>query len=115
MTDLFGPAIIWTCLQSLTKGYLTSAITECFRSLADEKPSDTWLILTNPIAERWTREVPNDRLIYWNYDDYLLYDLNRQKRKSDFGKTIIKPRALCPMCFPYAADTLFRTIYNTGV
>lgn len=71
------PPSYGTRLQLLTRAYLPAVITQCFKSLAREKPNDTWLILTNPIAERWTREVPSDRLIYWNYDDYSLYDPDR--------------------------------------
>ena len=97
------PPSYGTRLQLLTRAYLPAVITQCFKSLAREKPNDTWLILTNPIAERWTREVPSDRLIYWNYDDYSLYDPDRAAPNSNLGRQFVGSRTLCPVCFSRSA------------
>ena len=94
---VFVPPAYGTRLAWLTGNYLTAVITRRFLLLDETNPGAAWLVATNPVAERWTRAIPNERLIYWNYDDYSLYSPRRASQVRDWEDELIV-RARIVLC-----------------
>ncbi len=90
--SLYVPPSYGTRLAALCGGYLAKQITDLFRTA-----NDTWLVATNPVFEQWTRKVPDDRLIYWTFDDYELYQPSRAIQIRNWEATLLQ-RAAIVLC-----------------
>lgn len=91
------PPSYGTRLHWLTRPYLIRILNSEYRKLSEITQRSPWVVVTNPVAERWTRCIPNDQLIYWNYDDYRLYQ-PRRLREIEMWEDILIERARIVLC-----------------
>ena len=91
------PPSYGTRLHWLTQPYLMRLLNSEYRNLAKSTQRRPWVVVTNPLAERWTRGIPDDQLIYWNYDDYRLYQPRRAQEIEIWEDTLIE-RARLILC-----------------
>ncbi len=49
-------------------------------ALREESGTEPWVVVCYPYAAPWTRNVPDERLIYYNLDEYTLYRPERAER-----------------------------------
>ncbi|MBF2066452.1 MAG: glycosyltransferase [Calothrix sp. C42_A2020_038] len=75
--------------------------------LSGEQP---WVIASYPYLAPWLRPVPSEKLIYYNFDDYLLY---RPERKQQIQKqeTELIERAAITLCASWSQTTAFQKRY----
>ena len=71
------PPAYSTRLRWLTSGYISRKISSTCSKLAAEAGVLPYVILTNPAIVQWTKDIPDESLIYWNFDDYRLYQPER--------------------------------------
>jgi teichuronic acid biosynthesis glycosyltransferase TuaH len=68
------------CLEPLFRPYLQRQIKQWCSQLRQEGGAHPWVIAPYPYLAPWVRRVPNDKLIYYNLDDYVLYQPNRKEK-----------------------------------
>ena len=61
------------CCELLFRAYLQNQLREWIQSLRNLSGSLPWVIACHPNLATWVRKIPSERLIYYNFDDYLLY------------------------------------------
>lgn len=101
------PPAYATRLHWLTRGYLTRKISLHYADLAASSGIPPFLVLTNPAIERWTPAIPNERLIYWNFDDYRLFQPERAADIEAWEAVLIE-RARLVLCASRTQQTRFQ-------
>jgi teichuronic acid biosynthesis glycosyltransferase TuaH len=85
-------------LEKLFRFYLQQLIQRWCQQLkrisSDKHP---WVIAPHPFLAPWVRKVPTERLIYYNFDDYVLYRPSREKKILEQEKELIE-RATVTLC-----------------
>lgn len=87
-------------LEKLFRFYLQQRIQSWCRQLQSVSGSSPWVITCHPYLTYWVRRVPQERLIYYNFDDYVLY-------RPELAKLILKQeqelieRATITLCAAY--------------
>jgi teichuronic acid biosynthesis glycosyltransferase TuaH len=67
-------------LEFLFRFYLQQLIQSWCRTLKQVDGEHPWVIAPHPDYTPWVRKIPNKRLIYYNFDDYVLYRPNRAQK-----------------------------------
>lgn len=101
------PPAYATRLHWLTRSYLTHVISRRYAEIAASAGTQPFLILTNPAMERWTRAIPDQCLIYWNFDDYRLFQPERAGEIEAWEAALIE-RARLVLCASRTQQTRFR-------
>ena len=67
-------------LSWVARPFLRRTVDRWRAELRSESGEEPWVVVCYPYAAPWTRNVPDDRLIYYNLDDYTLYRPERAER-----------------------------------
>ncbi|MCS4122720.1 glycosyltransferase [Salinibacter ruber] len=74
--------------------------------LREESGTEPWVVVCYPYAAPWVRNVPDERLVYYNLDEYTLYRPERAERIRA-QETELVERAACTVCLSqYQVDAL---------
>jgi teichuronic acid biosynthesis glycosyltransferase TuaH len=84
-------------LELLFRFYLQQLIQHWCRQLKRDSGEHPWVIAPEPYLAPWVHKVPVERLIYYNFDDYVLYRPNRKQRILEQEKELIE-RATMTLC-----------------
>ncbi|MBH8576319.1 glycosyltransferase [Nostocaceae cyanobacterium CENA369] len=84
-------------LEKLFRFYLQQLIQNWCRQLNQKSGEHPWLIVPHPDFAPWVRKIPNERLIYYNFDDYVLYRPDRKTKILEQEKELIE-RASITLC-----------------
>ncbi len=87
-------------LEKLFRFYLQQLITHWCQKLRQVSGEHPWVIASEPYFSPWVRKVPSERLIYYNFDDYVLYRPNRKDKILEQEKELIE-RAFITLCSSY--------------
>jgi glycosyltransferase involved in cell wall biosynthesis len=67
-------------LEWLARPFLRRTVNGWRAELRQESGTDPWVVVCYPYAAPWVRNVPDERLIYYNLDEYTLYRPERADR-----------------------------------
>ncbi len=84
-------------LEKLFRFYLQQLIQRWCNRLRRVSGETPWVLACHPYLTYWVRRVPDNRLIYYNFDDYVLYRPNREKKILDQEKELVE-RATITLC-----------------
>jgi glycosyltransferase involved in cell wall biosynthesis len=84
-------------LEPLFRPYLRSLVRRWDRELASSASSAPWVVTTRPYTAPWLEAVPDERLIYYNLDDYALYRPERADKNRRQEETLLR-RARLTIC-----------------
>jgi teichuronic acid biosynthesis glycosyltransferase TuaH len=84
-------------LEILFRFYLQQLIQSWCQKLVKDSGSFPWIIAPEPYLTSWVRKVPLERLIYYNFDDYILYRPNRKQQILKQEKELVE-RAHLTLC-----------------
>lgn len=84
-------------LEKLFRFYLQQLIRYWCQQLTKLSGEHPWVIVTEPYITSWVRKVPSDRLIYYNFDDYVPYRPYREQQILRQEKELIE-RAAITLC-----------------
>jgi teichuronic acid biosynthesis glycosyltransferase TuaH len=88
-------------LEKLFRFYLQQLIAGWCRRLKQISGEKPWVIAPHPDFASWVRKISSERLIYYNFDDYVLYRPNRKTRILEQEKELIE-RASITLCASYS-------------
>lgn len=97
-------------LEKLFRFYLQQRIQQWCKQLNQISGDYPWVITSEPYFTPWVRQVPTERLIYYNFDDYVLYRPQR-KTKILAQETELIERATITLCASYAQAITFQKRY----
>lgn len=103
-----APTLIQRTMQVLPPGYagsfepifrpyLQSLIQRWCRTLQNSTGEHPWVVAPYPYLASWVRKVPSQKLIYYNFDDYVLYQPSRKKRILYLEQELVE-RATLTLC-----------------
>ncbi len=81
-------------LERLFRPYLQRKIQRWCCQLEKTSGEHPWVVATYPYLAPWVRNVPQERLIYYNIDDYVLYRPSRKQRILQQEQELIQRAAL---------------------
>jgi teichuronic acid biosynthesis glycosyltransferase TuaH len=84
-------------LELLFRFYLQQLIEYWCRQIKHSSGENPWVVASHPDYASWIRKIPNERLIYYNFDDYVLYRANRKQKILEQEKELIE-RAFITLC-----------------
>lgn len=84
-------------LEKLFRFYLQQLIQSWCWQLKRISGEDPWVIGCHPNITYWVRKVPSDKLIYYNFDDYVLYRPSREQKILEQEKELIE-RVTLTLC-----------------
>jgi hypothetical protein len=84
-------------MERLFRPYLQRQIQRWCQQLQKTSLEYPWVVAPYPYLAPWVRNVPAQRLIYYNLDDYVLYQPSRKKRILELEKELIE-RATITLC-----------------
>lgn len=84
-------------LEKLFRFYLQQKIRHWCQQLTKLSGEHPWVIVTEPYITSWVRKVPSERLIYYNFDDYVPYRPYREKQILQQEKELVE-RAKVILC-----------------
>jgi len=94
-------------LEPLARPYLRYKTRQWQRTLTERSGSRPWVIAPYYYLAPWvTREVPSDRLIYYNLDDYTQYEPHREERILTQEQQLIAHAAYTLCLSRYQVDAL---------
>ncbi|MCP6759265.1 MAG: glycosyltransferase [Fischerella sp. CENA71] len=93
-------------LERLFRFYLQQLIQQWCRRLERVSGEYPWVIASHPYLAPWVRKVPQDKLIYYNYDDYLFSQPHRKEQE----KELIE-RASITICASHSQFITLRKLY----
>jgi glycosyltransferase involved in cell wall biosynthesis len=97
-------------LEQLFRPYLQRRIQHWCQQLQHASGEVPWVITTHPYLTYWVRQVPSDRLIYYNFDDYVLYRPERKRQLLEQEQELIQ-RATVTLCASYSQLMAFQKRY----
>lgn len=104
-------------LEILFRFYLQYLIKHWCQQLFILSGEQPWVIASYPYLAPWLRQLPSERLIYYNFDDYLLYRPERQQQIQQQESELVE-RAAMTLCasrfqtlafqkrYPHMADVI---------
>lgn len=98
-------------LETLFRFYLQQLIQRWCRQLKQRSGESPWVILPHPDFAPWVRNIPSERLIYYNFDDYVLYRPNRDKKILEQEKELVE-RATITLCASHFQLNAFKKRYS---
>ncbi len=81
-------------MERLFRPYLQREIQRWCRQLEKTSSEHPWVVATYPYLAPWVSNVPGERLIYYNIDDYVLYRPSRKQRVLEQEEELIERAAL---------------------
>jgi glycosyltransferase involved in cell wall biosynthesis len=84
-------------LEGLFRPYLQHLIKQWCQQLQEPVGEHPWVVAPYPYLAPWVRKVPNEQLIYYNYDNYLLYRSSGQQKILEQEDELIE-RAAVTLC-----------------
>lgn len=81
-------------LEKLFRFYLQQLIKQWCQQLKHISGENPWVIACHPYLTYWVRKVPRERLLYYNFDDFVLYRPNREKKILEQEKELIEHAAV---------------------
>lgn len=81
----------------LFRPYLQGQIQRWCQQLRKNTGEHPWVVAPYPYLAPWVRRVPSERLIYYNLDDYVLYQPSRKARILELEDELIE-RATLTLC-----------------
>ena len=81
-------------LERVFRSYLQREIQRWCRQLEKTSGEHPWVVATYPYLAPWVRNVPKERLIYYNIDDYVLYRPSRKQKILEQEEELIARAAL---------------------
>lgn len=94
-------------LEKLFRFYLQQLVKRWCQQLKRISGQSPWVIASEPHFTPWVRKVPSERLIYYNFDDYVLYRPNRKTKILEQEKELVE-RASITLCSSYSQVTAFQ-------
>jgi teichuronic acid biosynthesis glycosyltransferase TuaH len=88
-------------LEGVFRFYLQQLIQHWCQQLKRVSGEHPWVIASEPYCTPWVRKVPSERLIYYNFDDYVLYRPSRKDKILEQEKELIE-RAAITLCASYS-------------
>jgi hypothetical protein len=88
-------------LERLFRFYLQQLIGRWCQQLKQISGENPWVIACHPYLTPWVRKVSPERLIYYNFDDYVLYRPNREQKTLQQEHELIE-RATITLCASYS-------------
>jgi teichuronic acid biosynthesis glycosyltransferase TuaH len=84
-------------LEGLFRFYLQQLIKHWCQQLKTLSGEEPWVIASYPYLAPWLRQLPKGRLIYYNFDNYLLYRPEREQKILQ-QETELVERAVVTLC-----------------
>ncbi len=81
-------------LEILFRFYLQKLIKHWCQQLKNLSGEQPWVIASYPYLAPWLRQLPSEKLIYYNFDDYLLYRPERQQRIQEQETELVERAAM---------------------
>lgn len=81
-------------LERLFRPYLQRQIQLWCQQLQKTSGEHPWVVAPYPYLAPWVRNVPTRRLIYYNLDDYVLYQPSRKERILELEEELLERAAL---------------------
>lgn len=97
-------------LESLFRFYLQQLIKHWCQQLKNLSGEEPWVIASYPYLAPWLRQLPKERLIYYNFDNYLLYRPEREKKILK-QETELVERAVVTLCASHFQAIAFQKRY----
>lgn len=97
-------------LERLFRFYLQQRVQQWCKQLNQISGDYPWVITSEPYFTPWVRQVPTERLVYYNFDDYVLYRPQR-KTKILAQETELIERATITLCASYSQVITFQKRY----
>jgi teichuronic acid biosynthesis glycosyltransferase TuaH len=94
-------------LERLFRFYLQQQVRQWCQRLEGVSGEHPWVIASHPYLTPWVRKVVQDKLIYYNYDDYLFSQPHRKEQE----KELIE-RANITICASYSQFITLRKLYS---
>lgn len=88
-------------LEKVFRFYLQFLIQKWCHQLQEISGEKPWVIACHPYLTYWVRQVPATQLIYYNFDDYVLYRPNREQQILAQEQELIE-RAAITLCASYS-------------
>jgi len=82
-------------------------LTMAIQRWSSRLPGKTYVVVMEPFMAPWVRSVPNDQIIYYNIDDYLLYRPERAGAHQKLEDELIR-RAHLTLCASRVQQSRFR-------
>ncbi len=97
-------------LERLFRPYLQRQIQRWCHQLQKTSGEHPWVVAPYPYLAPWVRNVPQERLIYYNLDDYVLYQPDRKQRTLELEGELIE-RATITLCLSQFQVETFQKRY----
>jgi len=91
-------------LEGLFRFYLQQLLQRWCQQLKRGSGENPWVVAPYPYLTPWVRKVPLERLIYYNFDDYVLYQPHRERKTLELEFELIE-RAAITLCASYSQVT----------
>jgi teichuronic acid biosynthesis glycosyltransferase TuaH len=95
-------------LEFLFRPYLQAEIKQWCRQLQQENSEHPWVIAPYPYLAPWVRQVPSNKLIYYNLDDYVLYQPSRKEKTLSQEAELVDQAALTLCISQFQVEALRR-------
>lgn len=98
----------------LFRPYLKGQIQRWCQQLQETTGEHPWVVAPYPYLASWVRKVPSERLIYYNLDDYVLYQPSRKARILRLEAELVE-RATLTLCLSqFQVDALQKRYPHKG-
>lgn len=94
-------------LEKIFRLYLQYLINAWYNKMRKTINQYTWAIVSEPYFAPWVRKIPKDRLIYYNFDDYVLYRPHQKDKILEQEQELIQ-RATITLCASYTQTLRLR-------
>jgi len=88
-------------LEGLFRLFLQQLLQRWCQQLKRISGEHPWVIAPYPYLTPWVRKVPPERLIYYNFDDYVLYQPKRERKILEQENELVE-RAAITLCASYS-------------
>jgi len=88
-------------LEGLFRFYLQQLLQRWHQQLKQVSGQNPWVIAPYPYLAPWVRKLPTERLIYYNFDDYVLYQPRRERKTLEQESELIEGAAIT-LCASYS-------------
>jgi teichuronic acid biosynthesis glycosyltransferase TuaH len=88
-------------LEKLFRFYLQKLIKQWCQQLKQISGEHPWVIASEPYFAPWVRKLPPEKLVYYNFDDYVLYRPSRKNEILAQERELIE-RAFITLCASYS-------------
>ena len=97
-------------LEWLFRPYLQQQIQRWCYQLQNSKGEHPWVIAPYPYLAPWVRNIPKQRLIYYNLDDYALYQPSRKNKILEMEAELVE-KAVLTLCLSKFQVEVLQKLY----